>query len=191
MENIFKKRLKNITVKEKQKLEVSSLLSLLLLWVFLLDSGLGGDYLVLLWNWESLSVSGELEELSSGLTASVSIWMLGHVGTGSVWRLLLQSLDLSGGIVNLEVLEESLWSLLVLMLDLLWGGMDLLLSLSLTTFEAHVDGALSLVLDSAIDKELLVLECLDTVLEVKVHGIAIDGSGNLFPKNMMVRKWLQ
>lgn len=135
----------------------------------------------MLWNWESLSVSGELEKLSSGLSASVSIWMLGHVGTGSRWGLLLQSLDLSGGIVNLEVLEKGLWSSLMLVLDLLWGGVNLLLSLSLTTVKRHVDGALSLIHDSAINEELLVLECLDSVLEVKVLGIAFDGAGNLFP----------
>jgi len=51
-----------------------------------------------------------------------------------------------------------------------------------------VDGALSLIHDSAVNEELLVLECLDTVLEADFLGIALDGGGNLFPKKSGLEK---
>ena len=37
--------------------------------------------------------------------------------------------------------------------------------------------------DTAVNEELLVLECLDTVLDLEVLDIARDGGGNLNPRN--------
>jgi len=54
------------------------------------------------------------------------------------------------------------------MSDLLWGGVDLLLSLSLTTVKGLVDGDNSLVEDSAVGKELLGLEGSNTVLKNEI-----------------------
>ena len=165
-----------------------SLLSLLS-WLLGNNNLLGLDNnLVLLWVRKSLSVSGQLEELDTGLSAGVSVLVVGHVGTSGVWRLLLQSLDLAGSVIDGEVLEESLWSLLVDMLDLLWGGVNLLLSLSLTTVKGHVDGADALVLNTAVDDELLVSKGLDTVLELEVLLVALDGGSNLSSIDKRVRK---
>jgi hypothetical protein len=46
-----------------------------------------------------------------------------------------------------------------------------------------VHGALSLIEDTAVNEELLVLECLDTVLDLDVLDIAVDGGSNLNPRN--------
>ena len=62
--------------------------------------------------------------------------MVSHVGSDlAVGGLHLQSLDLLGGIVDLEVLKDGLGSLLVNVLNFLWLGVNLLLSLSLTGIE--------------------------------------------------------
>ena len=156
-----------------------SLLSLLLGRSFDDNCFLGNNDFVLLWVRKSLTISGELEELGSGLTAGESILMISHVSTSSVWRLLFQSLDLAGGIINGEILKEGLWSLLVDMLNFLWGSVNLLLSLSLTTIKRHVDGADSLIFDTAVNDELLVSKGLDTELELEVLLVALDGSSNL------------
>lgn len=65
------------------------------------------------------------------------------------------------------------------MLNLLWGSVNLLLSLSLTTIKRHVDGADSFIFDTAVNDELLVFEGLDTILDLHILEFSIDGSGNL------------
>jgi len=164
-----------------------SLLSLLLGRSFDDNGFLGNNDFVLLWVRKSLTISGELEELGSGLTAGESILMISHVSTSSVWRLLFQSLDLAGGIINGEILKEGLWSLLVDMLNFLWGSVNLLLSLSLTTIKRHVDGADTFVFNTAVNDELLVIEGLDTELELNILEFSVDGGGNLSPINKMIR----
>ena len=100
--------------------------------------------LVLLGNGKSLSVLGELVEHVAALSAGVSVGVVSHVGgRGALFALDLQLGDLAG-VVDVEVLEDSLGSLLVLVADLLGLGVNLLLSLLLTTVkgQAHVDGGL-------------------------------------------------
>ena len=107
----------------------------------LLNDSLG---LVLLGNGKSLSVLGELVEHVTALSAGVSVWVVSHVGgRGALFALDLQLGDLAG-VVNIEVLKDGLGSLLVLVADLLGLGVNLLLSLLLTTVkgQAHVDGSL-------------------------------------------------
>jgi hypothetical protein len=58
------------------------------------------------------------------------------VTSGALLALYLELEDLAG-VVDVEVLKESLCSLLMLVLDLLWLGKDLLLSLLLSSFEPH------------------------------------------------------
>ena len=62
---------------------------------------------------------------------------------GALFALDLQLGDLAS-VINIEVLKDSLRSLLVLVADLLGLGVNLLLSLLLTTVkgQAHVDGCL-------------------------------------------------
>lgn len=44
--------------------------------------GLGGSlWLVLLGNWHSLTILGQLVEHVTASTAGVSVWVVGHVGT--------------------------------------------------------------------------------------------------------------
>ena len=100
--------------------------------------------LVLFWNGKSLSVLGELVEHVTALSAGVSVGVVSHVGgRGALFALDLQLGDLAG-VVDIEVLKNGLGSLLVLVADLLGLGVNLLLSLLLTTVksQAHVDGGL-------------------------------------------------
>ena len=62
---------------------------------------------------------------------------------GALFALDLQLGDLAC-VINIEVLKDGLGSLLVLVADLLGLGVNLLLSLLLTTVkgQAHVDGSL-------------------------------------------------
>ena len=71
--------------------------------------------------------------------------MISILTRGALFALDLQLGDLAG-VVDIEVLEDSLGSLLVLVADLLGLGVNLLLSLLLTTAEAehHVNGGLLL-----------------------------------------------
>merc|ERR1711959_70623 len=84
--------------------------------------------------------------------------MVSHVGADLAVRgLHLQALDLAGGFVNLEVLQNGLGSLLVLMLDLLGLGVDLLLSLTLSSVKVAGRFDVSLVLEGAlVDGEVLI-----------------------------------
>ncbi len=100
--------------------------------------------LVLLGNGQSLSVLGELVEHVAALSTGVSVGVISHVGgRGALFALDLQLGDLAG-VVHVEVLKDGLGSLLVLVADLLGLGVNLLLSLLLTTVkcQAHVDGGL-------------------------------------------------
>ena len=100
--------------------------------------------LVLLGNGQSLSVLGELVEHVAALSAGVSVGVVSHVGSrGALFALDLQLGDLAG-VVDVEVLKDGLGSLLVLVANLLGLGVNLLLSLLLTTVkgQAHVDGGL-------------------------------------------------
>ena len=100
--------------------------------------------LVLLRNGKSLSVLGELVEHVTALSAGVSVGVVSHVGgRGALFALDLQLGDLAG-VVDIEVLKDGLGSLLVLVADLLGLGVNLLLSILLTTVkgQAHVDGSL-------------------------------------------------
>ena len=100
--------------------------------------------LVLLGNGQSLSVLGELVEHVAALSAGVSVGVVSHVGgRRALFALDLQLGDLAS-VVNVEVLKDGLGSLLVLVADLLGLGVNLLLSLLLTTVksQANVDGSL-------------------------------------------------
>ena len=100
--------------------------------------------LVLLRNGKSLSVLGELVEHVTALSASVSVGVVSHVGgRGALFALNLQLGDLAG-VVDIEVLKNGLGSLFVLVADLLGLGVNLLLSLFLTTVkgQAYVNGCL-------------------------------------------------
>ena len=100
--------------------------------------------LVLLGNGQSLTVLGELVEHVAALSAGVSVGVVSHVGArGALFALNLQLGDLAG-VVDIEVLKDGLGSLLVLVANLLGLGVNLLLSLLLTTVkgQAHVDGGL-------------------------------------------------
>ena len=100
--------------------------------------------LVLLRNGKSLSVLGELVEHVTALSASVSVGVVSHVGGGGALLALNLQLGDLAGVVDIEVLKNGLGSLFVLVADLLGLGVNLLLSLFLTTVEgqAHVDGGL-------------------------------------------------
>jgi len=96
---------------------------------------------VLLGNGQSLAVLGELVEHISALATGVSVGVISHVGgRGALFAFDLELNNLAS-VVNVEVLEDGLGSLLVFVADLLGLGVNLLLSLFLTTTEAqnHVD----------------------------------------------------
>lgn len=131
--------------------------------------------------WESLSLLGELPEMDVRFTTGISIWMVGHVDTSVVGGLLLESLNLTSGIIDGEELEEGLWSLFMLVWDLLWCGMWLLLLLSLTTVKGHVDGDDSLIENTGIANEFVILKGSDTVLEFHIIGGDVNLVGNLLP----------
>lgn len=135
------------------------------------DGWLG--WLVVLWNWHSLTIGGESEESTAALTADVSILMLSHVG--SWWARLalkLQFLHLTVGL-NGEVLKDGLGALLVGVLDLLWGGVDLLFSLSLTTLSVNESGDGALGLEAASLNGELVLK-LGGTEDNTVDGVLSD-----------------
>jgi hypothetical protein len=75
------------------------------------------------------------------------------------WALSAQTLDLSITI-NLVVLEDSELGLLALVLDLLWGGVDLLLALLGSTTEAEDQVEGGLLLDVVVRKGTAVLKLL-------------------------------
>jgi len=84
----------------------------------------------------------------STLSAGVTVGVVGHEDSGAAdlgWALTTETGDLSV-VVNLIVLQHSQLDLLLLMLVLLWSGVNLLLSLLSTTTEAEdkVEGGLLL-----------------------------------------------
>ena len=114
---------------------------------------------------KSLSILTGLPHGVAGGSADVSVLMVSHEPTGSLVGLLLELDDLAGG-VNLEVLKGGLGSLLVDVLDLLWLGVDLLLSLSLTTIKVVVDDDVGLGGDASLVEGGGVVEDGGTVHEV-------------------------
>jgi len=70
---------------------------------------------------------------------------------------LLQLLDLATGL-NVVVVDEGHWSLSVLVGDLLGLGVNLLLSLTLTTFEIHEGNNVALGLEASLINGALVKE---------------------------------
>ena len=153
-----------------------SLLSLLLLggWSSGLWCGLLLDGVVL-GDRESLSVGGELPEGVSGLTADVSVAMVGHVGSWlAVWGLHLQFLDLTR-LLDVVVLEGSLGLGDVLVLDLFGSSLVvLLLSLSLSSFEVNQSGDDLLKSESGLVDGKLVVE------EGSACHESVDGVVDLF-----------
>ena len=88
-----------------------------------------------------------LDEISGGaLTAVISVEVSGHESASTaelVWAGLSESLDLLVGI-DLVVLQHSELNLLVLVLNLLWLGVNSLLLLLTTTdhWDSNIEGAL-------------------------------------------------
>lgn len=70
---------------------------------------------------------------------------------------LLQLLDLATGL-NVVVFDEGHWSLSVLVRNLLGLGVNLLLSLTLTTFEIHEGNDVALGLEACLFNGALVKE---------------------------------
>ncbi|KAH3670395.1 hypothetical protein OGAPHI_000910 [Ogataea philodendri] len=108
---------------------------------------------------------------------------------GSRWTLSSGSLNLSV-VVNGVVRQHSELDLLVLVLDLLWGGVDLLLSLLTTTSESQHQVQGRLLLDVVVRKSSAVLELLtseDKSLLVRWNSFlvldlglnVVDGVGRL------------
>ena len=96
---------------------------------------------VLLGDGKSLSVLGELVEHVAAFTASMSVGMISHISSRRALLALNLELNNLASVVNVEVFEDGLGSLLVLVCNSLGLGVDLLLSLLLTTAKAknHVD----------------------------------------------------
>ena len=123
------------------------------------------------------------------LSAVVSVKVLRHEGTRALRADLSEPLHVTAS-VDLVVLQRSKLNLLVLMLDLLWLGVGLLLSLLTTTSqtEDQVQGAL--LLDVVVGKSSSVLELLsgkdktllvrwDALLVLDLSLDILDGVGAL------------
>jgi len=147
--------------------------------------------LVLLRDGKSLTLGSETVEHVTAVTAGVSVGVVSHVGTDlASLALVLELLDLAS-LLNVVVLEKGERALLVLVLDLLGLGVDLLLSLSLTTIKSNnnVDACLSLktclfdgqfIVESGGVEDDLVYWVLDLLLDLrsqvgdKVTSLNID-----------------
>jgi len=103
--------------------------------------------------------------------------MVTYLGGGA---LAAKTLDLAVT-VNLVVLEDGELGLLVLVLDLLGGGVDLLLALLTTTTQAKDEVKGRLLLDVVIRKSAAVLELLageDQALLVRGDTLLVCGAGS-------------
>ena len=92
-----------------------------------------------------------------------------------VWALAAETLDLSIA-VNLVVLENSQLGLLALVLDLLWGGVDLLLALLGTSTKSQHQVKGGLLLDVVVGEGAAVLELLageDQALLVRGNSLLV------------------
>ena len=99
--------------------------------------------------------------------------MVSHVGGDlALVALILQLLDLAGGL-DVLVLEEGKRALLVLVLDLLGLGVDLLLSLPLATIEGNES------VNSALSLEAGLLEGQRLVESSSAAHEPVDGEVNL------------
>ena len=152
--------------------------SLLLLLASVLLARGGGNWssdggLLVLGDGKSLAIGGQFEDRVSGLSASPSVRMVGHVGGDlTVGVLHLQPLDLAVAL-DVVVFEESLGSLAVLVLDLLGLGVDLLLSLPLATVEGD-EGV-----DAALGLETSLLKGHGLLKRGSVEHESVDGELNL------------
>ena len=106
-----------------------------------------------------------------------------------VWALAAETLNLSVT-VDLVVLEDGELHLLALVLDLLWGGVDLLLALLGSSTESQDEVKGGLLLDVVIGKSAAILEllaCEDQALLVRWNSLLVldlgldivDGVGRL------------
>lgn len=104
---------------------------------------------------------------SVGKTAAATVLALnvggvllhvGHENTGTTGGALTSKTDNGTIITNLVVREDSKFNLLGLLLDLLGGGVDLLLSLLTTTAKSHGEVKNRLLLDGVVSKSTGVLE---------------------------------
>ena len=96
------------------------------------------------------------------LTTVLSVLHVSHEDTsttGDRWTLSSQSLDLSV-VVNLVVGQHSQLVLSVLVLDLLWGGVDLLLSLLTTTSQSQHQVQSRFLLDVVVRKGSTIFQLL-------------------------------
>lgn len=94
------------------------------------------------------------------LTTVLSVWVVGHEDTSTtVWTFSSQSLNLTV-VVNLVVGQDSQLVLSVLVLDLLWGGVDLLLSLLTTTSQSQHQVQGRFLLDVVVGQGSAVLQLL-------------------------------
>lgn len=140
--------------------------------------------LVVLGDGEALAVGGEAEEGLAALAANVAIGVLGHVGgRGAVGALLLELLDLAGGL-NGEVLEEGLGALAVLVGDPLGGGVDLLLALALATLGVNQGVHGALVKEAGLLEAELVLELGGAAHE------AVNGALGVLLDLVSIVQWL-
>lgn len=99
-------------------------------------------------------------EGSVTLTTVLSVRVVSHEDTSTTVRTLSsQSLDLTV-VVNLVVGQDSQLVLSVLVLDLLWGGVDLLLSLLTTTSQSQHQVKSGLLLDVVVRQGSAVLQLL-------------------------------
>ena len=100
--------------------------------------------LFVLGDWKSLALCSKTVQHVTASSADKSIGVVSHVGSNlALGALVLELLDFTGSL-DVVVFEEGKGSLLVNVLYLLGLGVNLLLSLSLTTVELnhHVDAAL-------------------------------------------------
>ena len=136
------------------------------------------------------------------LTTVLSVWVVGHEDTSTTgWALSSQSLDLSV-VVNLVVGQDSQLVLSVLVLDLLWGGVDLLLSLLTTTSQSKNQVKSGLLLDVVVRQGSAILQLLtsedqsllvrwDSLLVLDLGLNIVNGVGGLdFQGNGLTRQGL-
>lgn len=96
------------------------------------------------------------------LTTVLSVLHVSHEDTGTTgwsWALSSQSLNLTV-VVNLVVSQDSQLVLSVLVLDLLWGGVDLLFSLLTTTSQSQDQVQGGLLLDVVVRQGSAILQLL-------------------------------
>ena len=160
-----------------------SLLLLALLRILLFGLNLLSLRLVLLGRRQSVAGLVHLVVHGATQTAGVSVLVVSHVDAWLNRGLLFESSDLAGGVIDGEVVEQSLGSGSVLVRDLLRSRVGLLLSLPLAAIERHVDGDLALVDDTTVNKHLVAFKGTEAVLQNKVLLGNLEASSDLGPIN--------